>query len=142
MNSTWAESIGALPSTATPRAVFLMYVAQNLDLASDSKCEVDVWFIADGGVTSLWDAGENTFLSVSSLEDPSDAAVWAKFTPATKTARATLVDNTWINVGCADAAAVEEAEEDAESEQGNAMVVPTPPAPVGEEPNGRRRRRS
>ena len=135
VNSTWAESVGTLPLTATPREVFLMYVAENLELAPDSECEVDVWFIADGGVTSLGDAGVNTFLSVSSLEDPSDAEVWAKFTPATKTERATLVDNSWIDVGCADAAAVEEAE----GEEGSAMVVPTPPAPVGEEPNGKSR---
>ncbi|CAN0359595.1 unnamed protein product [Laminaria digitata] len=117
-----------------------MYVAENLDLPSDSECEADVWFIVDGGVTSLGDAGVNTFLSVSSLEDPSDASVWAKFTPATDTERAKLVDNSWIDVGCADAAAVEDAEEDAEEEEGNALVVPTPPAPVGKEPNGRRRR--
>lgn len=132
VNSTYAENVGPLPITATPRAVFLMYVAENLEIASDSECAVDVWFIVDGGVASLGDAGVDTFISVSSVEDPSDASVWAKYTPATATEGAKLVDNSWIDVGCADAAAVEDAGEDAE-----AMVVPTPPSPVGEEPNGR-----
>eukprot|EP00752_Nemacystus_decipiens_P011244 g9993.t1 len=155
VDAAWAEAVN-LSLNATAQAVFLMYVAErSADLGlpdNPAVCELPVWFVTSGAPEDLDAAGEYTFLSLSDVEDPSEATSWAKFTPATEAARATLVDNSWIDVGCADANEVEEALEGNEEagtgagsaigagagggEEGSAADVP----PVGSEPNGRGRR--
>lgn len=134
VNSTWAQTVGELPPNATAHEVFLMYVAENLDLSSSSSncgCQVNAWSITgEGGrsATTLKDVGGNTFIAVSNaedLEDPSEATEWARFTPATATERSTLVRNFWIDVSCADGDAEEVA-----------MPAPAParaPTPLGKE---------
>lgn len=135
VNATWVEATGELPSNASASEVFLMYVAENPDLGVvvGNDCEVDVWMITSGGASTLDEAGEHTFVSVSDLEDPSEVTTWAKFTPATATKRATLVENFWIKVGCATADEVTRAE----AQQANALEVTAPPEPVGKEPHGK-----
>lgn len=160
VDATWAAAVGALTPTATAHAVFLMYAAEHsggLGLASISGCEVPVWFVTSGGIEDLNVAGKNTFLSLADVEDPSEATSWAKFTPATETSGATLVENSSIDVGCADANEVEEAlegneeagtgagagaaaEAGAGAEEESEADVPVEPAAVGSEPNGRRLR--
>ncbi|CAM9389276.1 unnamed protein product [Ectocarpus sp. 13 AM-2016] len=162
VDAEWADHVGYLPPTSTVNAVFLMYVAENVgvDTADDAAatiataaassdndgCEVPVWLLVADGAESLDAAGENTFLSVSGVDDPSEATSWAKFTPATSTTRPTLEENFWIDVGCADAGEVEEASATAagkgyggEEEQGTASPSSNSTAlvPVGSEPNAR-----
>lgn len=143
VDADWAAAVGELVPTATINAVFLMYAAENLGLGGNSSvvsvdgCDVTVWLVTSGGADNLEAAGEYTFLAVSDLEDPSEATSWAKFTPSTDTARATLEENSRVQVGCADADAAGELEE-VES-VGSALGVPSPP-PVGSEPNARRLR--
>ncbi|CAM9330140.1 unnamed protein product, partial [Hapterophycus canaliculatus] len=119
VDAAWAAAVGELVPTATVNAVFLMYVAENLGLGGNSSvvaaaaaaaaaatvagCEVPVWLVTAEGAYNLETAGEYTFLAVSDLEDPSEVSSWAKFTPATETARATLEENSWVQIGCADA---------------------------------------
>ncbi|CAN0055430.1 unnamed protein product [Ectocarpus fasciculatus] len=162
VDADWATRVGHLPPSATVNDVFLMYVAENVGvdtaddaaaavataaIASDNDdCEVPVWLLVADGAESLDDAGENTFLSVSGVDDPSEATSWAKFTPATDTTRPTLVENFWIDVGCANAGEVEEASAAAdtgdggEEEQVTAGLSDNSTAlvPVGSEPNARR----
>ncbi|CAN0516618.1 unnamed protein product [Ectocarpus sp. 8 AP-2014] len=155
VDAEWADHVGDLPPTSTVNAVFLMYVAENVGVdtfddaaaASDNDgCEVPVWLLVADGAESLDAAGENTFLSVSGVDDPSEATSWAKFTPATSSTRPTLEENFWIDVGCADAGEVEEASAAAadtgyggEEEQGTASLSSNSTAlvPVGSEPNAR-----
>lgn len=146
VNASWADAVGELNQTASLRKVFLMYVAKNPDLHNAiDTCEVDVWLVTSGGATGLGNAGNDTFFSVSGLEDPSEVASWAQFTPATETARATLKDNFWIDVGCANAEQVMAAEESAAgggaagTSAAAATSPPTStPAPVGTKPSSRR----
>lgn len=158
VNATWAEAVGDLGLTASANAVFLMYVAEHggLDLANPAGCEVPVWFVTSGGGGDLDVAGEDTFLSLSDVEDPSDATSWAKFTPANETSRPTLVENSWIEVGCAEANELQEALEGEGAGAGagaaagagagagggeeNVGDVAAEPTPVGSEPNGSGRR--
>lgn len=155
VDAAWPAEVGDLTLNASSHAVFLMYVAENggPGLAGTAvNCEVPVWFVTSDGSSStaadLDTAAVNTFLSLSGVEDPSEAVSWAKLTPATATSRATLVDNSWINVGCADAAEVEEAlgtgaGEGAGAGAGGEGETDEPPVtPVGSEPNGRRLRGS
>ncbi|CAM9557706.1 unnamed protein product [Scytosiphon promiscuus] len=138
VDTAWADAVGVLVPTATVDAVFLMYVAENVDLGGDNS-SVPVWLVTSEGVSGLETADEYTFLAVSDLEDPSEVTSWAKFTPATGTARATLEENSWVQIGCGDA---EESDEGDELVGESALGVPSPPpAAVGTEPNARRLRR-
>ncbi|CBJ33068.1 expressed unknown protein [Ectocarpus siliculosus] len=155
VDADWAVGVEYLPPTSTVNTVFLMYVAENVgvDTADDAAassdndgCEVPVWLLVADGAESLDAAGENTFLSVSGVDDPSEATSWAKFTPATSTTRPTLEENFWIDFGCADAGEVEEAlaatadtRYGGEEEQGTASLSSNSTAlvPVGSEPNAR-----
>lgn len=164
VDADWAADVGNLSVNATAQAVFLMYAAEYGGLASTvvdckNQTEVPAWFVTSGGSEDLETAGEYTFLSLSDVEDPTEATTWAKFTPATTGSRATLVDSSLIDVACADANEVEEALEGDEEagtgagagagaaagagegvgEDGETDVPPVP-APVGSEPNGRRLR--
>lgn len=158
VDANWAAGAGDLSATASAHAVFLMYVAQHPDgpgLANPAICEVPVWFVTSGGSGDLEAVGEYTFLSLSDVEDPSEATSWAKFSPATTASRATLVETSWIDVGCADANEVEEAlegDEQAGAVAGETVAategageseadVPAALTPVGSEPNGNGRRR-
>lgn len=132
VNSTWAENKGELGPGATVREVFLMYVS-GLDLPAD-RCRVDVWVVAGEATISLESAGEHTFISVSDLMDPTEVTSWMKYTPPTEDERATLQDNSWIDVGCAEADEVAAAEKS--EDRGSAKTVPAPPVPPsGDEPN-------
>lgn len=157
VDAAWAKAVGDLSATASAHSVFLMYVAQHGGLAdSAATCEVPVWLVTSGGGEDLAAAPEYTFLSLSDVEDPSEATSWAKFTPETDSSRATLEENSWISVGCAEANEVQEAlegdeeagtGEGSENESGEGggkeseNDVPPEPTPVGSEPNGRRRLR-
>lgn len=118
VDSKWADSVVQLTPTATVQAVFLMYVARHGSglVGNTGSCEAPVWLLTSGGVKDLETAGEDTFLSVSDVEDPSEATSWAKFTPATATSRATLVENMFIDVGCATGA---DADADADGKEPN-----------------------
>eukprot|EP00903_Cladosiphon_okamuranus_P007073 g6874.t1 len=151
VDADWAARAGDLSANASAHAVFLMYVGQHPDgpgLASTAVCEVPVWFITSGDIDDLEAAGEYTFLSLSDVEDPSEATTWARFTPATTASRATLVETSWIDVGCADAKEVEEALEGNEEAgagtgigAGETAAAAEGLASVGSEPNGNGRRR-
>lgn len=152
VDAAWADAVGVLVPTATVNAVFLMYVAENVGLGGNSSaavaaatvdeddCGVPVWLVTSEGADDLETAGEYTFLAVSDLEDPSEVSSWAKFTPATDTARATLEENSWVQIGCADDDEEEEEELEGAGE-GTALAVPSPPpAMAGTEPNARQLR--
>ena len=150
VDAAWAEIVD-LSLTASAHAVFLMYAAEHSG-DNPAVCEVPVWLVTSGGGEDLDAAGEYTFLSLSDVEDPSEATSWAKFTPATETSRATLEENSWIDVGCADSNEVQEAlEGDAGAGAGageaaaagagaGGEVGEENVAPVGSEPNGSGRR--
>lgn len=125
VDTAWAADIVELDHTVSPRIVFLIYVAENLGLDNDTDtCEVAVWLVTSDSATGLNTAGKDTFLSVSDRNDPSEVTSWAKFTPATETARATLEDNVWIDIGCANADEVAAAEgQEEEEEEGAAVAV-------------------
>lgn len=90
VNSTWAENSPALGPGATPRQVFLEYLAPlDFDVGPDG-CSVGVWYIALGGVSNLRSALGDTFFAVSGEEGPSDVQSWARYIPANETARATI----------------------------------------------------
>ena len=146
VDAEWADTVVQLTPTATVQAVFLMYVARHGDngglVGSTGSCEAPVWLLTSGDVVDLETAGEDTFLSVSDVEDPSEATSWAKFTPATATSRATLVENLWIDVACGTEA---EADADAYADAGAGAASSGAGAgestgPVGTEPNARRLR--
>ncbi len=140
VDSAWADSVAQLTSTATVQAVFLMYVARHSDGPADDtgSCEAPVWLLTSGGVQDLETAGEGTFLSLSDVEDPSEATSWAKFTPATATSRATLVENMYIDVGCATG---EDAEPNERRRLRGGATGEDADAADGTEPNARRRLR-
>ena len=148
VNATWAAATGELPATASVRDVWLMYAAglslEDEDSSGSSGggggCMVDVWLITGGGVLNLGEAEEVTFLAVSDADDPSEAIRWAKFTPATTAERATLEDNSWIQVDCAGS---DESDFDTTATPTPSPLLATTPvyvpesAAVGEEPQGR-----
>lgn len=101
VNKTWAENKGALGANATTREVLLMYMSELVLAVAPDGCSVDVWYVAAGGVTTLGNAIGDTFFTISGAEDPSEIQLWAQFQPATELAAATISENFWVEVGCA-----------------------------------------
>lgn len=154
VNSSWAATAteAQLSANSTAREVLLVYAAESApaailsDAAHRGICFVDAWFVTGhAGWSTLEHAEDHTFVSISTLEDPSDVTTWAKFTPATATSRPTLERNLWIDVSCADAGEVEDAVGGSSSHvsASTAATTPAPMAaepltPIGNEPNARR----